>query len=66
MLHLCPFGNLLAECIANGMKDYIGYYPALYSYIQLDTEMPNQGKRLSRWFIQQNIDSETVQAAIRI
>jgi predicted transcriptional regulator of viral defense system len=34
------------------------------SYIQLDTEMPNTGKRLSRWSIQQNIDSETIQSSI--
>ncbi len=34
------------------------------SYIQLDTEMPNEGKRLSRWRIQQNIDSETIQSSI--
>lgn len=34
------------------------------SYIQLDTEMPNKGKRLSRWSIQQNIDSETIQSSI--
>jgi predicted transcriptional regulator of viral defense system len=34
------------------------------SYIPLDTEMPNEGKRLSRWRIRQNIDSETIQSSI--
>lgn len=34
------------------------------SYISLDTEMPNKGKRLSRWSIQQNVDSETIQSSI--
>jgi len=34
------------------------------TYILLDTEMPKQGKRLSRWRIQQNIDSETIQSSI--
>ena len=34
------------------------------SYIQLDTKMRNTGKRLSRWSIQQNIDSETIQSSI--
>jgi predicted transcriptional regulator of viral defense system len=30
----------------------------------LDTEVPSQGKILSRWNIQQNIDKETIQSAI--
>jgi len=34
------------------------------SYIVLDTELPKEGKRTSRWNIQQNIDSETIQSAI--
>src|SRR6202035_1753765 len=34
------------------------------TYIPLDTEMPKKGKRLSRWRIQQNMDSETIQSAI--
>ena len=34
------------------------------SYIVLDTELPKEGKRVSRWNIQQNIDSETIQSAI--
>jgi predicted transcriptional regulator of viral defense system len=34
------------------------------TYIMLDTEMPKVGKRLSRWRILQNIDSETIQTSI--
>jgi predicted transcriptional regulator of viral defense system len=34
------------------------------TYIVLDTEMPKEGKRLSRWRVQQNIDSETIQSSI--
>lgn len=34
------------------------------TYILLDTEMPKTGKKLSRWRIQQNIDSETIQSSI--
>ncbi len=34
------------------------------SYIILDTELPKEGKRISRWNIQQNLDSETIQSAI--
>lgn len=34
------------------------------TYIMLDTEMPKEGKRLSRWRIQQNMDAETIQSSI--
>lgn len=34
------------------------------TYILLDTEMPKEGKKLNRWYIQQNIDSETIQSSI--
>ena len=34
------------------------------SYVVLDTELPKEGKRTSRWNIQQNLDSETIQSAI--
>lgn len=34
------------------------------SYIILDTELPQIGKRLSRWSIQQNLDTETIKSAI--
>lgn len=34
------------------------------SYVVLDTELPNEGKRMSRWSIQQNIDIETIKSAI--
>jgi predicted transcriptional regulator of viral defense system len=34
------------------------------SYVVLDTELPNEGKRLSSWSIQQNIDIETIKSAI--
>jgi predicted transcriptional regulator of viral defense system len=34
------------------------------TYIRLDSEMPKEGKMLSRWRIQQNIDTETIQSAI--
>jgi predicted transcriptional regulator of viral defense system len=33
-------------------------------YILLDTELPKQGKYLSRWGIQQNFESETIKSAI--
>lgn len=34
------------------------------SYVVLDTELPKEGKRFSRWSIQQNIDIETIKSAI--
>jgi predicted transcriptional regulator of viral defense system len=34
------------------------------SYVLLDTELPKQGKRSSRWGIQQNVDSETIRSAM--
>ena len=34
------------------------------SYITLDTELPKTGKRISRWSILQNLDSETIKSAI--
>ena len=34
------------------------------SYVFLDTELPKEGKKTSRWNIKQNIDSETIQSAI--
>jgi predicted transcriptional regulator of viral defense system len=34
------------------------------SYVVLDTELPNTGKRISRWSIQQNLETETIKSAI--
>lgn len=34
------------------------------SYTVLDTELPKQGKRSTRWRIQKNIDEETIKSAI--
>jgi predicted transcriptional regulator of viral defense system len=34
------------------------------SYVLLDTELPKSGKRLSRWSIQQNLETETIQSAL--
>jgi len=34
------------------------------SYTVLDTELPKFGKRLSRWSIQQNVDTDTIKSAI--
>lgn len=34
------------------------------SYILLDTELPGEGKMISRWSIQQNIETRTIQSAI--
>lgn len=34
------------------------------SYVLLDTEIPKSGKLLSRWSIQQNLESETIKSAI--
>jgi len=34
------------------------------SYVVLDTELSKQGKRNSRWSIQQNVETETIKAAI--
>jgi len=34
------------------------------SCITLDTELPKTGKRISRWSIQQNLDTETIKSAI--
>lgn len=34
------------------------------SYVLLDTELPKHGKRLSRWGIQQNLESDTIKSAL--
>lgn len=34
------------------------------SYVVLDTELPKSGKRISRWSIQQNLETETIKSAI--
>lgn len=34
------------------------------SYVVLDTELPKTGKMISRWSIQQNLDTETIKTAI--
>lgn len=34
------------------------------TYVLLDTELPKQGKRLSRWGIQQNLELETIKSAM--
>jgi predicted transcriptional regulator of viral defense system len=34
------------------------------SYVILDTELPKTGKRISRWSIQQNLETETIKSAI--
>ena len=34
------------------------------SYVSLDTELPKEGKRISRWRIQQNLETETIKSAI--
>ncbi|MEZ4772328.1 MAG: transcriptional regulator [Bacteroidia bacterium] len=34
------------------------------SYIVLDTELPRSGRRISRWSIQQNLETETIKSAI--
>jgi predicted transcriptional regulator of viral defense system len=34
------------------------------SYVLLDTELPRAGKMISRWSIQQNIETETINSAI--
>jgi predicted transcriptional regulator of viral defense system len=34
------------------------------SYVVLDTELPKTGRRISRWGIQQNVDTETMKSAI--
>lgn len=34
------------------------------SYAVLDTELPKTGKRISRWSIQQNLETETIRSAI--
>jgi predicted transcriptional regulator of viral defense system len=34
------------------------------SYVVLDTELPRAGKRISRWSIQQNLETETIKSAI--
>jgi predicted transcriptional regulator of viral defense system len=34
------------------------------SYVLLDTELPKSGKMISRWSIQQNLETETIKSAI--
>ncbi len=36
------------------------------SYVLLDTELPKTGKMISRWSIQQNLETETIKSAIYI
>lgn len=35
------------------------------SYALLDTELPQTGKRISRWSIQQNLETETIKSALK-
>lgn len=34
------------------------------SYVVLDTKLPKTGKMISRWSIQQNLETETIKSAI--
>ena len=34
------------------------------SYVRLDTELPKSGKMISRWRIQQNLETETIKSAV--
>jgi predicted transcriptional regulator of viral defense system len=34
------------------------------SYVVLDTELPKTGRRISRWSVQQNLETETIKSAI--
>lgn len=34
------------------------------SYVVLDTELPQAGKRIRRWSIQQNLETETIKSAV--
>jgi predicted transcriptional regulator of viral defense system len=34
------------------------------SYVVLDTELPKTGRRISRWSIQQNLETETIKSAL--
>ena len=34
------------------------------SFVLLDTELPKSGKMISRWSIQQNLETETIKSAI--
>ncbi len=34
------------------------------AYVLLDTELPKTGKMISRWSVQQNLETETIKAAI--
>lgn len=34
------------------------------SYVVLDTELPKTGKRISRWCVQQNLDTDTILSSI--
>jgi predicted transcriptional regulator of viral defense system len=34
------------------------------SYVALDTELPKTGRRISRWSIQQNLETETIKSAL--
>ena len=57
--------GFLLETLGLGQK-YIGALQKMKtsSYIVLDTELPQIGKRLSRWSIQQNLETETIKSAI--
>lgn len=57
--------GFLLETLGIGQK-YIGALQKMKtsSYILLDTELPQIGKRLSRWSIQQNLETETIKSAI--
>ena len=34
------------------------------SYVVLDTELPKTGKLISKWSIQQNVETETIKSAM--
>lgn len=49
--------------IGGGIIDELGAIKTA-SYAVLDTELPKTGKRISRWSIQQNLETETIKSAI--
>lgn len=55
LLELLDIGNCITEILREQISS---------SYSVLDTELPSQGKFISRWRIQQNIDIETIKSAI--
>lgn len=56
LLELLEINNNIIDELQNARSD---------TYVLLDTELPKGGKLISRWGIQQNLETETIKSAMR-